>query len=363
MARIVDRVVETTQTTGTGTVDLLGAQAGYLTFGSGLDSADQVYYLIEDDPLAPTAWEFGVGTWTEGSPDTLARDTVINSSNSGNRISLQAGQTYVVTGTLARDYFGGLLQASGYDTTAGKALIVGAFGLGVDTPTEVADCNNITWTSWYRTGSSTANRPLDASSASAILRTEARTATFTVQTYIPAPASASFDEWVRTQNNGTWSDWRLSRGEVLLQRLYASFDAASTTSSTSFQDTHAVLTLTLKSNNSILIARYSGGHRSTRSDGGTSRAEYRGLLSWSPSDGSGSNSSSDAKLGEVVTNGTNSAVRSSLGIVAEKESVGKDVDIRFMVQQRVVVTAGETRVEGTGQKIIFEEWLPTGVVQ
>lgn len=97
--KLTNRAVETTQTTGTGTIDLDGAQPGFRTFGADLTSGDTTPYVIVDDPNAPTAYEYGIGTWTAGSPNTLARTDIQGSSNSGNAISLQSGQTYVVTGS------------------------------------------------------------------------------------------------------------------------------------------------------------------------------------------------------------------------------------------------------------------------
>lgn len=132
MVALANRCVETTQTTGTGTVDLLGAQDGSQAFADDLTSGEQTPYVIEDDPSAPTEWEVGIGTWTDGSPATLARDTVIASSNNGNKISLQSGQTYVVTGTIVRQAFGDAAfidaQSSPSDTTAGKAVLTESLG-------------------------------------------------------------------------------------------------------------------------------------------------------------------------------------------------------------------------------------------
>ena len=88
MAKFADRVVETTQTTGTGTLDLDGAQTGFRAFSDELTTGQTVYYVIEDDPANPTEYEYGIGTWTSGSPNTLSRDTVEGSSNGGSKISL-----------------------------------------------------------------------------------------------------------------------------------------------------------------------------------------------------------------------------------------------------------------------------------
>jgi len=81
MALIVkDRVKETTTTTGTGTVTLAGASAGFQSFAA-IGNGNTTYYAITsgDD------YEVGLGTYTAS---TLSRDTVLESSNSGSKITL-----------------------------------------------------------------------------------------------------------------------------------------------------------------------------------------------------------------------------------------------------------------------------------
>ncbi len=86
---LADRVLETTTTTGSGTITLAGAEPGYQAF-SVIGNANQTYYTITAD----TDWEVGIGTYT-ASGTTLSRDTVLASSNSGNRITLPAGSKKV----------------------------------------------------------------------------------------------------------------------------------------------------------------------------------------------------------------------------------------------------------------------------
>jgi len=81
--KVADRVKETTSTTGTGTITLAGAVSGYQSFNSAFSDGDLVYYAIESG----TDWETGIGTFTS-SGTTLARTTVLKSSNSNNAISL-----------------------------------------------------------------------------------------------------------------------------------------------------------------------------------------------------------------------------------------------------------------------------------
>lgn len=88
MAFVVrDRVKETTTTTGTGTVTLLGAVTGYQSF-SAIGNANDTYYCIAGQ--TSSEWEVGIGTYTS-SGTTLSRTTVLESSNSGSLVSFSAG--------------------------------------------------------------------------------------------------------------------------------------------------------------------------------------------------------------------------------------------------------------------------------
>tara|TARA_B100000676_G_scaffold296583_1_gene337112 strand:- start:8891 stop:12115 length:3225 start_codon:yes stop_codon:yes gene_type:complete len=107
---IADRVKETTTTTGTGTINLAGAPSGFQTFVSGVGNSNTTYYTIED---ANGSWEIGIGTVTDSSPDTLARTTVLATSNGDTtKITLSSG-THTVFGTYA----------------AGKAVYLDASGV------------------------------------------------------------------------------------------------------------------------------------------------------------------------------------------------------------------------------------------
>jgi len=93
---IKDRVKETTETDGTGTLSLAGAATGFQTFVAAVGDGSTTYYAIED--ADGSAWEVGIGTITDASPDTLARTTILASSNSGSAISLTVGN-HTVFGT------------------------------------------------------------------------------------------------------------------------------------------------------------------------------------------------------------------------------------------------------------------------
>lgn len=85
MAELANRVQETSTTTGTGTLTLAGAVTGYVTFNSAFSNGDVVFYTI-DDGLGN--WEIGAGTIGTG---TLARTTVIESSNSNSLVPFGSG--------------------------------------------------------------------------------------------------------------------------------------------------------------------------------------------------------------------------------------------------------------------------------
>lgn len=78
-----DRVMESTTTSGTGTLTLAGAVAGYQSFSSAFVDKQDVYYAIVD---GSNNWEVGVGTFTL-SGTTLSRTTVLSSSNSNALVS------------------------------------------------------------------------------------------------------------------------------------------------------------------------------------------------------------------------------------------------------------------------------------
>ena len=85
---IADRVRETTITTGTGTISLGGAVANFETFTANLSNSDTTYYSIVDNTNG--AFEVGLGTFTS-SGTTLARTTVIASSNSNSAVNFGSG--------------------------------------------------------------------------------------------------------------------------------------------------------------------------------------------------------------------------------------------------------------------------------
>jgi len=82
---IKDRIKETSTTTGTGTYTLAGAVTGFEAF-SQVGDGNTTYYTCTDG----TDFETGIGTYT-ASGTTLARTTILQSSNSDNEVNWTSG--------------------------------------------------------------------------------------------------------------------------------------------------------------------------------------------------------------------------------------------------------------------------------
>jgi hypothetical protein len=88
---VADRVQETSVTSGTGTLTLAGALAGYQTFSTAIGNGNTTFYTIYD----PNAydWEVGIGTVGAG---TLVRTTVLsNSAGTTSQISFASNSKFV----------------------------------------------------------------------------------------------------------------------------------------------------------------------------------------------------------------------------------------------------------------------------
>jgi hypothetical protein len=119
---IADRVRETSTTTGTGTLTLDGAVTGFRTFGSAIGSGNTCYYTI----TLGADWEVGLGTVGTG---TLARTTVLKSSNSNSAVNFGAGTKDVFVTYTA--------EKSVHKDASGNVNALGTISSGVWNGTEI----------------------------------------------------------------------------------------------------------------------------------------------------------------------------------------------------------------------------------
>jgi hypothetical protein len=146
---LADRVRETTAVTSTGSATLLGAVTGYQSFAV-IGNGNTCYYTIADQ--AGANWEVGIGTYSTTGP-TLARTTVLSSSNAGALVVFGAGTKDVFVtypsskavyedasgnvsplGTIASGTWNGTTIAIAYGGTNGTATpTAGAIAYGTGT--------------------------------------------------------------------------------------------------------------------------------------------------------------------------------------------------------------------------------------
>lgn len=112
-----DMVAETTETTGTGTVSLIAPVYGYRGFVAGVGDGNTCVYQIK----AGAEWEIGLGTVTDAEPDTLSRDTVYSSSNSGSLVNFSAGTKTVIQVLSATE----IMALKAKETNVPTALSIG----------------------------------------------------------------------------------------------------------------------------------------------------------------------------------------------------------------------------------------------
>ena len=100
MSKLFNLAKMTTATEGTGTITLGSTVSGFLTFAlAGVSDGDIVSYGISDGANS----EVGYGTYTAAGT-TLARTTILNSTNSGSAIDL-SGSAIVYITALAQNFY------------------------------------------------------------------------------------------------------------------------------------------------------------------------------------------------------------------------------------------------------------------
>jgi len=149
MTLLADRVKETSATTGTSSIVLAGAAAGFRSFVAGC-GVGSVYYAVVSQVAAE--WEVGLGTLT-ASPDTIARTTVLSSSNAGALTNFTAGIKDVFC-TAPATIFGagdpgwsnlrGQTTSTTFAFTADRATLVDPTGGSQQRATSVSLTNTIT---------------------------------------------------------------------------------------------------------------------------------------------------------------------------------------------------------------------------
>lgn len=126
---LADRVRESSTTSGTGTFTLTGPITGYQSFASAIGVGNTCYYTITNPNTSE--WEVGIGTVGSG---TLARTTVLSSSDSGSLVTFSTGTKDVfVTYPSEKSVY---LDASGNASALGtitSATLTNATGLPLTT--------------------------------------------------------------------------------------------------------------------------------------------------------------------------------------------------------------------------------------
>lgn len=122
-----DRVKETTTTTGTGTLTLTGAVEGFQSFSS-IGDGNTTFYSVVHQDAAVGEWEVGVGTYT-ASGTTLARTTVLQSSNGGAAVNFSAGSKDVFV-TYPSDKAVAVSGSPNFATVSATSLNAGTLTVG-----------------------------------------------------------------------------------------------------------------------------------------------------------------------------------------------------------------------------------------
>lgn len=164
-----DRVLETSDSTGTGTFTLLGSPSSFQTFLAGVGASNTTYYAIQN--TAANEFEVGLGT-LDVTGAILTRTTVYRSSNSNNIVTFSAGTKNVFCtypSTRSVNYTAaGALAITGATTISSSLGVTGATTLsdtlGVTGATTLSDTLGVTGISTF-TGASIHNNTVTVTSA------------------------------------------------------------------------------------------------------------------------------------------------------------------------------------------------------
>lgn len=218
MALVVkDRVKESTTTSGTGTLTLAGAVTGFQSFATALSDGDTTYYAIAESSTG--AWEVGLGTFT-ASGTTLARTTVLDSSNSGSAVNLSgAGADVFITQPADKAaYFDGSgdLVLNQDPTAALQAATkqyvdtIAAAGIHYHSPVRVESPSNLT--AAYDNGTSGVGATLTNSGTQAALVIDGVTLSASDRVLIYTQTNAAHNGVYTVTDTGSGStNWVLTR--------------------------------------------------------------------------------------------------------------------------------------------------------
>jgi len=211
-----DRVKQTTTTTGTGSIVLNGTVDGFQTFAAALTDGDTTYYSIFEP--STNEWEVGLGTWTEGTT-TLARTTILASSNSGSAVSLTAQAEVFISQPAGKAAFfnaAGDLDLNRDPQTALQAATkqyvdtIAAAGIHYHTPCRVEAPSNLT--AAYDNGTSGVGATLTNSGTQAALVIDGVTLSTSDRVLIYNQTNAAHNGIYTVTNTGSAStNWVLTR--------------------------------------------------------------------------------------------------------------------------------------------------------
>jgi hypothetical protein len=119
-----DRVAEITQTCGTADYSLEGAKSGFRDFATAIGNGNTCYYCATDGK----EWEVGLGTVASGTPDRLARTSILSSSNNNKIVDWGMGNKDVFVTSPA------VTESLWRPATGGIGYTDGSVGIGTSTP-------------------------------------------------------------------------------------------------------------------------------------------------------------------------------------------------------------------------------------
>ena len=202
--KVVDRVKESSNTSGTVPLVLAGSDLGFRTFGSALSNGDTTYYSAVEK--SGPSWEVGLGTYVS-SNNVIIRTTILSSSNNNSIVNFSAN---------TKDVF--------ITYPAGRVLEVGSGGTGV---TNITDIRTTFGISTLSDSVNTVSQTLNASYTQAnTATTNAATALGVAQSAFAAANNEPIAKNAYTQANTATTNAATALG--VAQNAYAQANTANT---------------------------------------------------------------------------------------------------------------------------------------